>query len=472
MPLPSNFLGDLIASTQGGSVEPPQQNNIIAQLLGGNNPLPTAGGMTAQQAGPAPVVNAAPSGRPRRSVLDMIGGLADTIATVGGAAPLYRQNLDAQQNREWAQEDRTREIDLEGLKKKLLENQIAAGGQNLEAGDLEIQGARNELLNSAGMGLRQVFGQSGTEGLAKAWPLVAQQLGIPDEQAAQIGEALGADAEGTLTALFPAPVQQGSTAKEAQVFALLKSQGTPEMAQAYLQSITNPDAITPYQQAQLDLAQQKFGFERQKYANPAPTAAQRTAATKQAAADEEKAAGAANVNATLDELSGVYDQLDSMNAMVNAKKGTGTNIQAYLRSTGPGQIAEGMVGTEAQQLRDRVKSIRPQLMQQLAQATGMSSKQLDSNSDVKLFMQTVTDPNASYEANQQAIAGLRRLLASPPPRREQAPAGNRRAPAPRQKGTPAPRRDQAIKLKSAADYAKVPKGATFITPDGRLMRKK
>jgi hypothetical protein len=68
------------------------------------------------------------------------------------------------------------------------------------------------------------------------------------------------------------------------------------------------------------------------------------------------------------------------------------------------------VGTEAQVKRDRINSIRPALMQSLAKATGMGAKQLDSNADVKLFMQTVTDPTASYEANQAAVAGLERFL--------------------------------------------------------------
>jgi hypothetical protein len=50
------------------------------------------------------------------------------------------------------------------------------------------------------------------------------------------------------------------------------------------------------------------------------------------------------------------------------------------------------------------------LMQSLSKATGMTGRQLDSNADVKLFMQTVTDPTRSYEANMKAIEGLERFL--------------------------------------------------------------
>jgi hypothetical protein len=94
-------------------------------------------------------------------------------------------------------------------------------------------------------------------------------------------------------------------------------------------------------------------------------------------------------------------------------------------------LVEGTIGTEAQTQRDRINSIRPGLMQALAKATGMTGKQLDSNADVKLFMQTVTNPTASYEANIAALDGLERFVrqnaagSSPAPNRQ---APNRQAP--------------------------------------------
>lgn len=440
----ASFFNNILSAIRS---QPPAQDNVFGRIIAGlgNDPsqIPDLGpvsssqGMTMADAGPAPTIAPQAPGRPRRSVLDMIGGLADTIATVGGATPLYQQNLDAQLARTNAAEDRARDIDLDGLRKQLLENQVAAGGQNLEAGQLDIQNARNQLLDSAGNGLRQVFGRVGADGLAKAWPLIAGQLGIPEEQAAQIGQSLAADPQGTLDALFPvqAPANGGSQAKEAQIFALLKSQGSEEMAKAYLQSLTNPDALTPYQMQQLALAREKFGFEQDKYYNPRPTAQERSATAKQDAAAAERADGAAALGQTLDELSSAYGQLKSMGAMVDPKQGTGTNIAARLRSSGVGQLVEGAVGTDAQVQRDIINGIRPGLMQQLAKATGMSSKQLDSNADVKLFMQTVSDPTASYEANMRAVERIRRLMANPP--RQSTPRPNN-APAPRQRGA-APR---------------------------------
>lgn len=432
MALPPNFLGDLIASTQGGTIEPQAASNAMGIALGGTSPgaLPTAGLMTAQQAGPAPVA-AAP--RSRRSILDIVGGIADTLATVGGATPLYQPGIDARRDRNNAEEDRAYQIEQRPLERQMIDQKLKRGEQEISAGALDIQNANNELLNSAGAGMRQVFGRSGAEGVLKAWPLLAKNLGVRDDKAAEIGQALASDPEGTLAALFPDPAvaKGGSKAKEIQLYELMAAKD-PAAADAYLTSLSDPNKpMTPYQAAQLANADREYERKVYEYDNPKPTAAQRNAGAKTGVADEARAASAQAANATLDELSGLYDQLDEIGAMVNPKKGTAGNIAARARASGLGQLVEGAVGTQAQELRDRVESIRPGLMQQLAKATGMTGKQLDSNADVKLFMQTVTDPTRSYEANQAAIRGIRRLLSSPPPR----PAA-RAAPPARRPGAP------------------------------------
>jgi hypothetical protein len=147
-----------------------------------------------------------------------------------------------------------------------------------------------------------------------------------------------------------------------------------------------------------------------------------------AAAGGSSPVAAQNADNLLKELSGIYDKLNAGGAMVNPDHSTTGNVLSRVRSSRLGQLAEGTIGTQAQTLRDRVGSIRPQLMQTLAKATGMTGKQLDSNADVKLFMQTVTDPSASYQANQAAIAGLRRFLASNS--KAAAPAASPRSSAP------------------------------------------
>lgn len=442
MPLPSNFLQDLLASTQGGTVEPAQQPNFLAQILGGQpGPLPTAGGMTQQQAGAPPMAAQQAPGRPRRSVLDMIGGFADAVATVGGAAPLYQQGLDAQLGRQNAAEDRTREIDLEALKKQVLENQIQAGGQNIEAGELDIQNARNEMLGSAGAGLRQIMGRGGAEGVVKVWPLVAQQLGIPAEQAAQIGEALGADAEGTLAALFPDPsiAKGGSKSKEIQIYELLAAEGDEDTANSYLKSLATGGGekpMTAYQREQVRLAEGRLGLARDRYENPPASASQRNMTAKEAAAAAQKDQAVTGAMTFLDDLEKVVTDLNASGGMTNENQsiaGTlGTAAREYLPLVERVASPEGFAAREQLDglLTQGVSSLLPLL-------TGMTigSKNMDAAKEMENLKRAVVSAK-SYDAAMAAINRYRQNLTTQA-RARQAPAAPRQgAPAPRRKDQP------------------------------------
>ena len=115
----------------------------------------------------------------RRSLLDTVGGIADVFARVGGAEALYQPTLDARMARDNAQSDRSREIDIEGMRKQLLEQQIGAGKVDATQG-------QNKLASSAIRGLQAI--QRGGGDVNTAWPLLARQAGIPDERAAELGQ--------------------------------------------------------------------------------------------------------------------------------------------------------------------------------------------------------------------------------------------------------------------------------------------
>lgn len=443
----ASFFNNILSAI--GNPPPAQpQDNVFGRLVAGlgNDPsqIPNMGavstrGMTMADAGAPPPV-AQPSGQPRRSVLDMIGGLADTIATVGGADPLYQRNLDARLARDNAAQDRAREIDLDGLRRQLLENQVAAGGQNLEAGQLDLQNARNQLLESAGNGLRQVFGRVGADGLSKAWPLIAGQLGIPEEQAAQIGQSLAADPEGTLDAIFPSQAaNQGSQAKEAQVFALLKSQGTPEMAQAYLASISNPDAMTPYQMAQLELARQRFGFDQYKFNNPPPSAAERTMTAKEAAAAAQKDQAVNGALSFLDDLERTVTALDKSGGMTRKDQSIAGTLGAAARENLP--LVERIVSPEGFAAREELDGLLTQgVSSLLPMLTGMTigSKNMDAAKEMENLKRAVI----SAKSADAAMSAIRRYRQNLQQRQQQPPAPRTSgAPAPRQRGA-APRTRQ------------------------------
>jgi phage-related minor tail protein len=49
------------------------------------------------------------------------------------------------------------------------------------------------------------------------------------------------------------------------------------------------------------------------------------------------------------------------------------------------------------------------LLQAIAQATGMSSKQMDSNAELKMYLAAATDPLLDIQSNKRALQKLKEL---------------------------------------------------------------
>jgi hypothetical protein len=131
---------------------------------------------------------------------------------------------------------------------------------------------------------------------------------------------------------------------------------------------------------------------------------------KARAAGEEKSQSAqpfkAGVSTTLQKVAADYRKLKDLNSTVSPTQSTLTNIGARIRSSEAGQWAEGFLGTETQNLRDQIAMTRPALVNDIRNATGMSAKAMDSNVELKFYLQTATDPNRSFEANMAALSVL------------------------------------------------------------------
>ena len=107
--------------------------------------------------------------RKRTSVLDIIGGIADTFAEMGGATPMYQRNVDARTQR-------TREAELYPLEMRKAQQSVAMN-------DMEMQQGQLETLTRAYAGLRSLHARTGDEGLRAAMPNVAKIFGLSPEQA-------------------------------------------------------------------------------------------------------------------------------------------------------------------------------------------------------------------------------------------------------------------------------------------------
>ena len=358
----------------------------------------------------APVPTAAPAEPPRkrRSVIETIGRLADVFAKVGGAEALYEPTLNART-------DRMNQVDMDALRKTLAQQQVAGGAQEVEATERKRIGTALGAL-------------AGREDAATLWPSIAEQAGVDPQKTAVIGQILQANPEA------------------ASIFAKSLGADVDNLGKNVYFG-TGPDGKTlAYQVGDdgrpriLDFGGALAPSDPTKIVNLGGTTAvigsggnikrvlpnteapgrsadrasrERIAALRPGTAAKAGGADPAMVETAqgnLSELRKIYGDLHKMGAMVSPAQAADKNVVARIRASGIGQVLEGAVGTKAQTQRDRIASIRPGLMQSLAKATGMTGKQMDSNADVKLFMQTVTNPAASYEANMAALDGLERFL--------------------------------------------------------------
>ena len=108
-------------------------------------------------------------------------------------------------------------------------------------------------------------------------------------------------------------------------------------------------------------------------------------------------------------LKSQYDILKESGGITSKNESAFSNIPAYLASSGAGQTAGKMFGTANQSARNTIAQSRPLLLQAIAKATGMSSKQMDSNTELQMYLKAATDPSLDYESNVYALEQLQNL---------------------------------------------------------------
>lgn len=406
-------------------------NNALANILGGGFNPQAAGPpenllegtpydpAMQQPAAPAAAPSRAP--RDRKSLLDIIGGVADTVASVGGATPLYRTNLDAAAERQ-------RQVDLDEMRKQQFEQQQRLGEQQLQVGDI---GIANDERSRIGGALASVIG---SDNPAAVFGAVAGQSGISPEKAAAISAALqsGVDPARLAQSFGYAPQAQGSLPKEVQIYRMLQAEN-PELAPAYLQSLTNPNAMNEYQAGQLQLGLARLGLQQDQFEE-----SQRQFDVKQAGGGE----GAdltptqrGNVRQKLQQLPVISQQLARVKELAQQMEQEGTSARGKVLGLIPGQIAGGT----AEEF-DKALALLTSQMRQLTRTPGEGSM---SDYESRLAAATVPSRWGSDQGRAESIrnievllgglqSGYTDMLGTPAP-----------APAPRSRGSssrqPAPR---------------------------------
>ncbi|TXH16742.1 MAG: lytic transglycosylase domain-containing protein [Hyphomicrobiaceae bacterium] len=121
-----------------------------------------------------------------------------------------------------------------------------------------------------------------------------------------------------------------------------------------------------------------------------------------------KDTGKNNISNWIEELAGLYSQLESQRGVISQNNGELSNIGTQLTTTGPGSfIARGM-GTENQAVRDRINGLNSMIFTALKPTLGLTGTQLDSKAEADYIKRMMGGVDMDVNATRQLLNTLNR----------------------------------------------------------------
>jgi hypothetical protein len=179
-----------------------------------------------------------------------------------------------------------------------------------------------------------------------------------------------------------------------------------------------------------------------------------------AALREQKTIGAEDaLKSELDNLRFAYGKLNEAKAIPSTERSGISNLSSSTQASDTGQFFGKVFGTTEQSLRDNIQSSNLRLLQSIKNATGMSAQELNSNMELKTWIDSLTNPKTAYETNIKNIDNIENFVKKRANRNAESSAPSVDASSPKV-------------IKSEAEYNALPSGATYIDPDGVSRRKR
>lgn len=119
--------------------------------------------------------------------------------------------------------------------------------------------------------------------------------------------------------------------------------------------------------------------------------------------------GVKGIQYNLGQLTDDYTKLHDNAGISGPANGIADNLknaEAYVSNSSVGQVLGRVFGTQNQSTRNEINSLRPALINSIRSATGMSARAMDSDTELKFYMQQATDPQNDYMSNLAAIENL------------------------------------------------------------------
>jgi hypothetical protein len=102
-------------------------------------------------------------------------------------------------------------------------------------------------------------------------------------------------------------------------------------------------------------------------------------------------------------LQSYYDDLEEAGGAVKAGQPPLENAANIAMNTTPGQYLGRALGTKSQIARDGIAAMRPALINEIRNATGMSARAMDSNVELQFNIKMATDPGVDPSVNRAAL---------------------------------------------------------------------
>lgn len=111
-----------------------------------------------------------------------------------------------------------------------------------------------------------------------------------------------------------------------------------------------------------------------------------------------KLPGKKRVSSLVSDMIDEYTALNNAKAIGSTERGIGENIFDYLSTGAVGKEVQKAFGTKASASLSNIESIRKLLTTAIKNATGMSQKEMDSNTELQLTLNSLSDATQGYEA--------------------------------------------------------------------------
>jgi hypothetical protein len=138
----------------------------------------------------------------------------------------------------------------------------------------------------------------------------------------------------------------------------------------------------------------------------------------------EKLPGRKQVSTLINKVRAAYEALDKAEAIPSETRGGFANAMDYFGTSSLGREAQKMVGTTSSKYLSEIINSRKLLATAIKNATGMSAQEMNSNVELQLTLDALTDPTQGIEAARTTLNTLEELYGAP---RTAAPAAAPRA---------------------------------------------